>query len=63
MNFFLAALGVLGVAMTAAPMALRQKAMASALTLVAPSVAAIRGPDDATPSTPRAARKKFTVQP
>jgi hypothetical protein len=35
--------------------------MARALTEVAPSVAAMSGPEDATPSTPRAARKKFTV--
>ena len=34
-----------------------------ALTDVAPSVAAMRGPDDATPSTPTAASKKFTFQP
>jgi hypothetical protein len=47
-----------GVAITAAPMALRQKAMERALTLVAPSVAAIRGPEEATPSTPRAAIKR-----
>src|SRR5690349_3730090 len=52
-----------GEAMTAAPMALRQKAMARALTLVAPSVAAIKGPDDATPRTPRAAKKKFNAAP
>src|SRR6478736_3557413 len=52
-----------GVAMTTAPMALRQKAMASALTLVAPSVAAMSGPEDATPRTPRAAKKKFNAAP
>jgi hypothetical protein len=52
-----------GVAITAAPMALRQKAIARALTVVAPSVAAISGPDEATPSTPSAANKRFTVQP
>ena len=51
-----------GPAITTAPMALRQKAMARALTVVAPRVAAISGPDEATPRTPRAARKKFTVQ-
>ena len=51
-----------GPAITAAPIALRQKAMARALTEVAPRVAAIRGPEEATPSTPRAARKKFTLQ-
>ena len=33
-----------GVAITTAPMALRQKAMARALTVVAPRVAAISGP-------------------
>jgi hypothetical protein len=43
-------------------MALRQKAMARALTDVAPSVAAMSGPDEATPSTPTAASKKFTLQ-
>lgn len=42
-------------------MALRQNAIASALTVVAPRVAAIRGPEEATPSTPKAAIKKFTV--
>jgi hypothetical protein len=52
-----------GVAITAAPMAFRQKAMARALTLVAPRVAAISGPEEATPRTPRAASKRFTVQP
>ncbi len=52
-----------GAAITAAPIALRQKAMARALTVVAPRVAAISGPEEATPRTPRAARKKFTVQP
>jgi hypothetical protein len=31
--------------------------------VVAPRVAAISGPDEATPSTPMAARKKFTRQP
>ena len=51
-----------GPAITAAPMALRQNAMARALTDVAPRVAAINGPEEATPSTPRAARKKFTLQ-
>ena len=51
-----------GPAITTAPMALRQKAMARALTDVAPRVAAISGPDEATPSTPTAARKKFTFQ-
>ena len=30
---------------------------------VAPSVAAMRGPEEATPRTPRAARKKITVPP
>ena len=51
-----------GPAITADPMALRQKAMARALTDVAPSVAAMSGPDEATPRTPRAARKKFNVK-
>ena len=50
-----------GVAMTTAPMALRQKAMARALTVVAPSVAAISGPDEATPSTPRAPRGRGSL--
>jgi hypothetical protein len=48
--------------MTTDPIALRQKAIAKALTEVAPRVAAMSGPEDATPRTPRAARKKFTVQ-
>jgi hypothetical protein len=47
--------------MTAAAMALRQKAMARAVTVVAPRVAAMSGPDEATPRTPRAARKRFTL--
>ena len=50
-----------GVAITAAPIALRQKAMARAVTVVAPSVAAIRGPEEATPRTPKAAMKNVTV--
>jgi hypothetical protein len=50
-----------GVDMAAAPIAFRQKAIARALTVVAPSVAAMSGPDEATPRTPRAAMKKFTV--
>jgi hypothetical protein len=49
--------------MTAAPIAFRQKAMARALALVAPRVAAISGPEDATPRTPTAAIKKVTAQP
>ncbi len=51
-----------GPAMTTDPIALRQKAIARALTEVAPRVAAMSGPEEATPRTPRAARKKFTVQ-
>jgi hypothetical protein len=35
--------------------------MAKAVTVVAPSVAAIRGPEDATPRTPKAAMKNVTV--
>jgi hypothetical protein len=47
--------------MTAAPIALRQKAMARAVTVVEPRVAAMRGPEEATPRTPKAARKNVTV--
>ena len=47
--------------MTTDPIALRQKAIARALTEGAPRVAAMSGPEEATPRTPSAARKKFTV--
>jgi hypothetical protein len=52
-----------GAAITTAPMAFRQKAMASAVTEVAPKVPAISGPEEATPRTPRAAMRRFTDQP
>jgi hypothetical protein len=44
--------------MAAAPMALRQNAMAIGGTL---GVAAMMGPDAATPSTPRVARRMITA--
>ncbi|MNI72487.1 hypothetical protein D3C73_1284340 [compost metagenome] len=52
-----------GPAITTAPIALRQNAIASAVTEVAPSVPAMRGPEEATPSTPSAAMRRFTDPP
>ncbi len=52
-----------GPAITTAPIALRQNAMAKAVTEVAPSVPAMSGPEDATPRTPSAAMRRFTDLP
>jgi hypothetical protein len=52
-----------GAAITTAPIAFRQKAIANAVTDVAPKVPAISGPDEATPRTPRAEMRRFTDQP